>query len=284
MKNSLYQITMAFLVIVFFGYGCKKEKDEVDADTQSSQDNAQAESIMIEINEIADQAVLDGDITTHLSGFGSNSMFSTCASITSTIDSADGSGTANIDFGPHFCQGHDTKFRKGLITVSFTGSYRDSGTVITITATNYFVGYDSINPTKVNGQRIVTNKGLNTNNHLNYSIQANLTLVNYLNEQLTWSSTRNREWIAGDTSSSWTDDEYLITGTASGKSFGGVNYTVTIIDPLHVRLDCPKWITAGTFSLTPENKEARILNYGNGTCDNLATVTIKDRTFDISLR
>jgi len=284
MKNPLYQITMFLLLLVFFGYGCKKEKDEVDADTQTSQDNAQAENIMIEINEIADQAVIDGDISTHRLGYGSNNMFSVCALITTTIDSANGSGTASIDFGPYFCQGHDTKYRKGLITVSFTGPYKDPGTVITIAATNYFVGYDSINPTKVNGQRIVTNNGLNSNNHLNYSIQANVTLVNYLNEQLTWSSTRNREWIAGDTSSSWTDDEYLITGTGSGKSFGGVNYTLTIVEPLHVKLDCPKWITGGTFSLTPENKEARILDYGDGVCDTYATVTIKDRVFEITLR
>jgi len=283
MKNSLRTISFTLIVLVFFGYGCKKEKDEVDSDTQSSQDNAQVENIMNEINEIADQAVLDGDITTHRDGIGSNSVFTSCAAILVTIDTANGSGTASIDFGPHFCQGHDTKYRKGLISVSFTGPYRDPGTVITITATNYFVGYDSTYATKVNGQRTVTNNGLNGNNNLNYSITANATLVNYLNEQLTWSSTRNREWTDGDSTSVWSDDVYLITGSASGTSFGGVNFTVTIIDPLQVELDC-RWITKGSFSLTPEGKEARVLDYGTGGCDNDATVTIKDKVFNIPLR
>jgi hypothetical protein len=284
MKNSLRIISFTLLVLAFFCYGCKKEKDEVDSDTQTSVDNAQAENIMNEMNEIADQAVLDGDISTHRDGNGSNSVFTTCAAITVSIDSVNGSGTASIDFGSHFCQGHDTKYRKGLITVSFTGPYRNTGTIITITATNYFVGYDSTYATKVNGQRVVTNNGLNSNNNLNYSITASCTLVNYLNEQLTWNSTRNREWTEGDSTTSWTDDEYLITGSGSGKSFGGVNFTVSIIEPLLVKLSCPKWVTSGKVSLTPENKEARVLDYGDGTCDNEATVTIKDKTFEVTIR
>ena len=44
--------------------GCKKEK-EADYDTQSSQDNAQSENIFNEINEIVDQAVEDGQLSTH---------------------------------------------------------------------------------------------------------------------------------------------------------------------------------------------------------------------------
>ena len=284
MKKSLLTLSIIAFAIGMIGIGCKKEKEEVDVDTTSSQDDAQVESIMNEINEIADQAVEDGVLSTHRFGSGSNGLFNFCGAITLTVDSTDSSGTATIDFGTHFCQGIDTKYRKGIITVSFTGPYREAGTVSTITATNYFVGYDSTYATKVNGQRIVTNNGTNGNGNLNYTIQANATLVNYLNNVFTWNSSRNREWIAGDTTSVWTDDEYLITGSASGKSFGGTNYTVTIQEPLHVELDCLWRITEGTFVLTPENKEPRTFNYGDGACDNAATVTIKDKTFEITLR
>jgi hypothetical protein len=282
MKKSPLKNLVLVLAIAFLGYGCNKEKEEVDYDTQSSQDNAQAENILNEINEIADQAVEDGLLSTHRFASGNN-FLSSCGSITVTVDSTDSSGTATIDFGTHFCKGIDTKFRKGKITVSFTGPYREAGTVITIAATNYFVGYDSAYATKVNGQRTVTNNGTNGNGNLSYSIQANATLANYLNEQMTWSSTRNREWTAGVATSAWNDDEYLITGNASGKSFGGVNFSASITEALHVKLNC-RWITEGTFSLTPENKEPRTLDYGDGACDNDATVTIKDKTYNITIR
>jgi len=284
MKKSLLTIFGIVLISTLIFDGCKKEdKEEVDYDTQSSVDNAQVENILNEMNEIADQAVEDGLLSTHRWGSGNNNLLSSCGSITVTVDSTDSSGTATINFGNHFCQGIDTKYRKGLITVSFTGPYREAGTVITIAATNYFVGYDSAYATKVNGQRTVTNNGTNGNGNLSFSIQANATLANYLNEQMTWSSTRTREWIAGASTSAWNDDEYLVTGNASGKSFAGVNYSASILEALHIKLNC-RWITEGIFSLTPENKEPRTLDYGDGTCDNDATVTIKDKTYNITLR
>jgi hypothetical protein len=284
MKNSLRAISAFVFTLLIFSYGCKKEKDEVDYDTQSSVDNAQAESISNEINEIADQAVEDGILSTHRWSPGSNQLLTTCGTITVTIDSTDSSGTATIDFGTHFCKSLiDSRYRKGLISVSFTGPYRKSGTEITITATNYFTGIDSSSATKVTGVRTVKNEGRNGNSNLYYTITSNVTLVNYLNEQLTWTSSRSREWTAGESTSAWNDDEYLITGSASGRSYGGVNFSMSIIDALHVKLNC-HWITQGKFSLTPENKEARILDYGDGTCNGDATVTIKDKTFEITLR
>jgi len=284
-KSPLLTISIFIMVVGFFSYGCKKEKEEVDYDTQSSVDNAQAESIMNEINEIADQAVEDGILSTHRLGSGGSSSFTACGTLTVTIDSTDSSGTASIDFGSHFCKSPiDAKYRKGLISVSFTGPYRETGTIITITATNYFVGtIDSTSATKVNGQRIVTNQGTNGNGNLHYSITANVTLVNYLNELLTWSSSRDREWIAGESTSDWNDDEYLITGSANGKSYTGVNFSMSIIEALHVKVNC-NWIIEGKFTLTPENKEPRTLDYGDGICDGLATVTIREKTYEITIR
>ncbi|MCX6275246.1 MAG: hypothetical protein NTV09_08565 [Bacteroidetes bacterium] len=282
MKTIYYTSFALLFALAIITTGCKKEKEE-DYDTQSSQDNAQSENIFNEINEIADQAVEDGQLSTHRFGSGESGLLTSCAMITVNIDTTDGSGTAIIDFGSHFCQGNDAKFRKGQINVSFTGAYRNAGTVITMNAINYFVGYDSSYATKVNGQRVVTNNGLNSSGNPNFSIQANATLVNYLSQQMTWNSTRNREWIAGDSTTSWVDDEYLITGSANGKSFAGVNFSALVTQALHVKLSC-RWITEGKFTLTPEGKPERYLDYGNGTCDGDATVTIGDKTYQVTLR
>jgi hypothetical protein len=282
MKKYFRNSAALLIGIAVLSFSCKKEEKE-DADTDSSKDNAQAESIFTEINEICDQAIEDGTLSTHRTGFPDGSLFTTCASITVTIDSVNGSGSATIDFGNYYCMGPDSKFRKGHLSVSFTGPYKDPGTVITINATDYYAGYDSLNATKVIGERIITNNGPDSLGHLNYSVAVNATLVNYLNEQMNWHSTRNRVWIAGDTSVTRTDDEYLITGSSYGRSFSGVNFNSSVTQALHVKGDC-RWITEGAFTLTPTDNPVRTLNYGNGNCDGEATVTIGDKTFDITLR
>jgi len=282
--KKYFNLTSTFLlVLALVASGCKKEKEE-DNDTESSRDDAQAESIFSEINEIADQAVIDGQLSTHRFGTGGGSFLTSCATVTVTIDSLNGSGNAVVDFGTHFCLGADSKYRKGAITVSFTGPYRNPGTVITMTATNYYVGHDSTSATKVTGERKVTNNGLNLSGHLNYSIEVNATLVNYLNQQMNWHSTRNREWIAGDTTAIWNDDEYLVTGSANGKSFSGTGFSASITQALHVILGCQWRIVEGKFTLTPEGKAARNFDFGDGTCDVNATVTIGDKTYEVNLR
>jgi hypothetical protein len=101
---------------------------------------------------------------------------------------------------------------------------------------------------------------------------------------MTWTSSRNREWIAGSaTQFNWLDDEYSITGSASGTNFEGTSFTVNITSPLIVKLDC-RWITKGTFDLTPTGKLTRTFDYGNGSCDANATVTINGTVFPVTLR
>jgi hypothetical protein len=46
-----------------------------------------------------------------------------------------------------------------------------------------------------------------------------------------------------------------------------------ITETLEMHLDC-KWIEAGEITLTPKDLPARILNYGDGGCDDLATIQV----------
>lgn len=266
---------------VFIG-GCKKEK-KIDYDTASSQDDAQAESIFNEINDICNQAVEDGALSTHRFGVTSNNLLSSCATIVADTDSVTGAGNVTVDFGSYFCLGLDNKYRKGKINVSFTGHYKDPGTVVTINVTDFKVGNDSVNTTRITGERVVTNNGPDSLGRKQYGITVNATLYNYLNEKMTWNSIRTRYWAAGDSTPDRTDDEYLISGSSYGRSFAGVNFSSGITTALHVRIGC-KWITEGKFVLITDGMPERHFDYGSGTCDNLATVTIEDKTFEISLR
>ena len=98
-----------------------------------------------------------------------------------------------------------------------------------------------------------------------------------------WNSTHTREWVAGDdTPLDFADDVYSITGTANGTDANGRNYTANITTPVISKLTC-KWFVSGKIEITPTNKSSRVVDFGSGTCDNQATVTIGTNIFNIEL-
>lgn len=277
----------AFCIMVAF-MACKKEKEtELEFDTQATQDNSLAESTFNDVNNIANQAIENGQggLLTYRFDEGS-SLLSVCATVTVTPDSSGPGGTLDIDFGSQNCLCRDYRYRRGIIRVHYTGAYRDSGTVITTTFNNYFVGRDSSNMYSITGQKTVTNKGHNADQHLWYTINVNGQLENKNGQILTWNSQREREWITGESTSGlngWLDDQYYIRGSASGTSFEGTSFSVNITKRLWVALDCA-FVKEGTFELTPTGKPTRTFDYGNGICDDSATVTVNNTVFPIRLR
>jgi len=280
----MFAIVLILNGIILF-YACKKEKtaEPTEFDTNTSTDNALAEGTFNDVNNICFQAIANGSISTYRLGAPENTLLSHCATVTVVPDTAGTGGTITVDFGSQNCQCHDGRYRRGVINIIYTGHYRDSGTVISTTFNNYYVGKDAGHMFKVTGSKSVTNNGTNSSGNINFTIAVNGHLTNANNVSMNWASTRNREWISGEnTPLIWTDDEYLISGSASGTNFEQNTFTVNITNPLKIALNC-WWIKSGTFDLTPAGKPTRTLDYGNGTCDANATVTVNGSTIPITL-
>lgn len=274
----------AFIVI----YGCKKEGETEEFDTQIPQDNALAEATFNDVMEISNQAIDNqgSGLSTYRLTNIEGSLLSNCATVTITPDSIGQGGTLTVDFDSIPCACSDGRYRKGIINVAYTGSYRDSGAVITCTFQNYYVGKESTFMYKVTGSKTVTNKGQNNLGHSWYSIDVNGQLQNKNGATLSWTSQRQREWIEGESTqgfANWADDVYSITGTASGTTFEGKSYTATITKALRIALNC-SWIEEGTFELTPSGLATRVFDYGTTGCDNKASVDVNGAHFDITLR
>ena len=93
---------------------------------------------------------------------------------------------------------------------------------------------------------------------------------------------RNREWILGmETPFFIWDDEFVFTGTCSGVNREGIEYSNTITEPLLKRMSC-RWLVAGTIEMQV-GETLTILDYGDGECDNLATITVNGETTEITL-
>lgn len=92
---------------------------------------------------------------------------------------------------------------------------------------------------------------------------------------------RVREMIEGfSTPIIWMDNVFSISGSWS-TTFPAGNRTSTITTPLRVEANCP-YIVSGVVT-TVRNDNTATLDYGDGDCDNQATLTINGNTTTITL-
>jgi hypothetical protein len=276
MKNVIFKSLMVIGFISFLTTGCRKNED-LDSDTSTASDNALAEATFTDVNNIADEGA-SGSLNSYKGG-SADGILSTCATISFNVTGNDTSMT--IDFGPVNCLCRDNRYRRGQIVVTWTGAYKDSGHVHTITFNNYFV-----NDNQVMGLKTITNNGPNNAGNLSYTVDVNGSII--LSQAnggatITWVSQRIREFIQGASTPAWNDDVYLITGSATGSSSTGKSFTATITSPVRKELGC-YYLVSGTVEFNPSGKATRTIDFGSGACDNDATVTIKGHVHHITLR
>jgi hypothetical protein len=266
---------IAFTSFAIMVTGCKKNNDIQLEDNTISQDDAYAEATFENVSDMADEAYDMGTGNSLKSTDGNRLFLSEC--VTVTLDTNIFPLTMTIDFGDVNCLCNDGKYRRGKIIITFTGRYRDPGTVITHSFENYFV-----NDNSVEGTKVVTNMGENESGNLYFTIEVVGVVQKDDGSTFNWNSSRVREWIQGsDTRNRW-DDIYLITGTADGIRPNGLTWEREIIVPLRIELAC-RFIVSGTVEIRPADRPVRLLDFGNGDCDNVATVTVNGETYTIYL-
>ena len=264
---------IAFIAMTSLVYtGCKKE-DPKPKNANAAGDNANAESAFAGIwKQIS--TVTDSSNTLRAST-------SACATASITpFDLVTWPKTVIIDFGTTNCSGSDGNNRRGIITAVFSGPYLDSGTVITVTLTNYYH-----NDYHIQGTQTITNKGNNAAGHLVYNVLVSGATITHPTDgrSSSWSTNQDREFYAGYTTHlNIFDDIYLIRGTASGVSMEGESYNIVTNTDLQVNVGC-HWIVKGNFTLTLASYPSYPItfDYGIGACDGNATATLDGTVYNI---
>ena len=254
-----------------------KISPDYGAEAGESQKDTFADMAFSEAQAFADEAAATGNVNVRLSG--TERLLPNCATVTH-----DTVGTPNlitIDFGATNCLGNDGRTRRGKILISYTGPYRQDGTVITIGFDDYF-----LNDNQILGTKTVTNLGRDLiSGFVEYSIQVNGQVLFATGDTATWQASRLREWTAGDSTVMLADDVYQITGNGTGTRANGRTYSTLILTPLVRKLapGCRRHFVSGQLRISPQNLPERVLDYGSGTCYNLATVTKNGNTYPIQL-
>ncbi len=267
--------------------GCRKF---VDRNILASSNNSVSTNVFDDIfKQVSDAASSESDLNkTEESTWAMN--ISACATVTLDPLGTDFPKTLTIDFGSG-CTGFDGVWRSGIITAVFTGRYREVGTQITVTLEDYHVAQYA-----VEGSKSITNGGLDANDNLFFTVDVIDVVISWDEHQITWESHQVRTWTEGSETNFFTpdgnggmlglagitDDVYEITGTASGTDRNGHPYTVQTTTPLVVQVGC-RYIKSGILVISPENYYDGTVDYGDGECDNQATIEINGQVYNFTM-
>ncbi len=269
MKTRIIAVTAAsFLAIsgIFFT-ACQRERDQDTTDG--------AEQTLMERNADDAIAISEEAFTGQVGQFKKERG---CATV--TIDTLSSPKKVTIDFGAANCLCLDGKNRRGKIIRTYTSNLNVVGTIHTITYMDYFVDDNALKGTKT-----IINNGVNSKNNISYTINVKDTLLQPgAGNPTTWQSNRVREWIAGNGDAVWSNDEFKVTGTASGVKPTGYTWAANITQPLYIKNNCKYRIVQGTVEIQPQGKSLRTLDYGTGACDNQATIQINNNVWTIAIK
>lgn len=261
-------------------------EDEIEesVDTTTEQDNARLEKEWNSLDNTVNTIINDEFGTESSKRMTKTTKTTDCYD--ATLDLTSTPYELTIKFKGASCF-FDGRTRTGTLNITFNGAYKDEGTKITTTTTDYVVdGYE------VSGTKVVLNEGQLSNGSIKYKVTvSNGSVTDSEGDNVaSWiTSTRYRIWTEGyDTPNLFSDDEYEIYGEADGVDRNGDTFTFEVpsFDPLAFEYQCwrkTRLPLSGTLTIRPEGKKDRIVNYGNGTCDTEVQITVGDFTADVVL-
>ena len=272
-KLCPYSIWIASILLIAT-ISCKDELDKVksvDDELAIMKSSTLAEGILDEELVTFDEATISAE---------EGREKSHCPTVEKDIEAK----TVTLDFGTE-CVSEIGRKRSGKVIVNYSGSIQ-TGAIKTITFDSYYV-----NGHRLSGTIVVTSLGRDDEGN----ITTERTLDDFIilfesGELFTINGSTTRVWIAGEGDGIPGNEQFEITGSYDGEDDKGNTFTRQITSPIIADWGClseDKFVrVSGEITMTINigpNETVRVLDYGDGECDNTVTVTINGQTFTISV-
>lgn len=186
--------------------------------------------------------------------------------------------TIVIDYGDGIETDHG-KVIKGKVTIVVNGGKNTDGSTREITFANCAIDTIAVNGTsteKFVGDNTTTRK-ITTSSNVTFAITDGATFVR--------KGVETTEWLAGiSTTKDRTDDKVVVTGAVTvDNTTDNISYSKTITNGLVKLGDC-RYIVSGTVEYKQAGSVIGTLEYGDGTCDNVATLAVGGTTTEVTLK
>lgn len=266
----------AFLTLIIVD-SCRKNDLRATLDeVMLSQQETQTDEILTDIDLIADEAIGQNASVLKSASLENYFYLNSCAIL--TLNTKSSPQVLTIDFGTS-CTGKDGKIRSGKITITST-AFNSFPSIRTKTFENYYVDKKKIDGTIVKTiQRDFENKIRTANSKEDITIQladqeGSVHRLADLTRQYQINSAGN---LDNSVVKSWGVVELT---RLSGEK---VTKTVTASNPLVYSTSCHH-IVSGVVSFSTGSGHSWSINFGDGSCDNKAILTIGTKTKEITIR
>ena len=277
-KRGLSLLTLlAFIVI-----GCNTEPledgtAEVAQAEAAKQEEAKANQID-EASEVLDDIAIDVFESVEASGFigttktpnGVNSFHPTtipeCVTITITLQQ--NFKRIVIDFGTEGCE-IKGNILKGKIILSYEKNVEAKQILITKSLEDFY-----FNELRIEGSKTILRERSNDNGNPQFTKTTNIVITWPDGTEASRDGLRIREWIEGHGSGIQEDNVFLVTGHWISTFKNGNTHSYVVVEPLRREATC-RFFVSGTVEITRPNVSG-VLDFGDGTCDDLATFTTAD--------
>ena len=268
MKTRILLFGMALSLLTI---GCNKDDDKTAAPPMTSNEvaeSAKMDNISDDITQIAEY-----ESNASESGRGGSGFFGPCASISTTVSG--NIWTRTIDFGATNCALWNGNQVRGKIIITFTDDFAATTRTISYSFDNFYH-----NDRHVEGNRTVIRTIIN--GIPTATISLDLTVTTPTGDVYHRVGQKVREFTQGSTTFfNFADDVFSYTGNWVTTFPSGNVSSATVTSPVIVQWGC-LYITQGTIVFT-RNGGTAVLDYGNGNCDNQATITINGTPHNITL-
>jgi hypothetical protein len=272
MKTSGILFFMFLLVLA----GCQKDSTTTTTTPSQPGDKNTSEGSIV----IGDQTFegLNGMANGYFAATGLKSgTLGTCPAISSTATTTLPI-VVTLDWGTGCTSTVDGITRSGKITVSLSGLMNVAGSVATFSFSDF-----KADGNKITGTHKITYKGPNAGNSWpRYEVLTEAKIEFPDTKFITYRASYIRLQSEGSATATLDDDVWRIEGTSSGVTREGKAWTASYPSALVKKNSC-KWFSSGSVLVTPTGELPRTINFGDGTCDNKATLTIDGKTTDILL-
>lgn len=271
MKTIAIKVIMLCSVFLLFFTSCETEIDDTQ-NNFSEVDNtraAKADNVIEGTLNIMEQAYEEN---AGLARGNSLSFFPECTTMTIQVNGDE--GIITVDFGES-CQLNNGSIASGKIILEY-GAFIGGTRTINYTFENFFYNENGVTG---GGEifREIANENGNPQSTVNETI-----LVSFPNTTITATRVGYRvaEWVEGVGSGTWFDNVFYITGNWDTTFTNGFQRSGNVIEKLVRRLSCA-YIESGIVEFEQDGLIA-ILNFGDGTCDNLAILSFNGQDYIIT--
>ena len=192
-----------------------------------------------------------------------------CVTITKVI--SENKKSVTVDFGEG-CELRNGNFVSGVIIMEYEKNTEVATKTISYSFSNFY-----FNRKHIEGQGSILRERSNSNGNLQSTKTFNITVTWPDNTFANKEGTKVREMIEGHDTKTWGDNVFLISGNWKFTKKNGTILLATVINPLRRELAC-KFLVSGVIELIKNDNNA-LLDYGDGSCDDLATININDNGY-----